>query len=116
MFPMPIRELHQSPCRSRTAFVCERVRSPLRPKTSRRRGAPHSLHRIMANHNLRKILALTASALALALAGCGGGGDDDDPPTPVALGGSFTGLAFKGPIHGAAVCAYVIDNGASDRR
>lgn len=68
----------------------------------------------MANHNLRKILALTASALALALAGCGGG--DDDPPTPVALGGSFTGLAFKGPIHGAAVCAYVIDNGASDRR
>lgn len=58
-----------------------------------------------------------------ALASCGGNDDSSSASTPpvavarpVAIGGTISGTALKGPINGATVCAYKIDNAAANKR
>lgn len=59
-----------------------------------------------------QFLIMTAS-LGLWLAGCGGsGGDSASPGTPVVAANTVAGVASKGPLLGASVCAYAVTNGA----
>ncbi len=68
----------------------------------------------MAVRHWHRAAVLAALGAALALAGCGGGGGGGDA-APV-MQGSIGGTATKGPVTGASVAAYAIDNGAMGRQ
>ena len=61
-------------------------------------------------HNARWLLAMTLGALSTtALVACGGGSGDGGSPS--ATTGTLSGTATKGPVSGATVRAYAINNG-----
>lgn len=53
-----------------------------------------------------------AVLLGASLAGCGGGGGGDPVAPPVVAVNTVSGVASKGPLSGASLCAYAITNGS----
>lgn len=61
--------------------------------------------------NTRKVLALCLLTASLTLFGCGGGGTVGTTASP-GTNGTISGMAVKGPVAGANVAAFAVDNGA----
>lgn len=68
----------------------------------------------MSNKPSGKLAALAVAVSSLAACGGSPGGGEAAPGA--AAGGSIEGQSFKGPLHGATLCVYAIDNAAPDRK
>lgn len=60
---------------------------------------------------LLRVVSLAMGLLGVALSGCGGGGGADPVAPPAAAVNTVAGVASKGPLSGATLCAYAITAG-----